>query len=132
MREKKAQRQGAMTEWSRPGLVDTRIGANLPPKGDQMSTRKRYADEFKIEAVRLMLNRGERTIADVAEALGVGENQLYRWRSRYEGAVHDPSKHARETAERAQIRRLKKENAELKMEREILRKAAAFFAKESR
>jgi len=104
----------------------------LPSKGVQMSTRRRYTEEFKIEAVRLVLNRGERTIADIAESLGVGENQLYRWRSRYEGAVHDPTKRARETAEQAEVRRLKKVVAELKMEREILKKAAAFFAKESR
>lgn len=97
-----------------------------------MSERKRYSEEFKIEAVRLMLNRGERTVTEVAGSLGVGRNQLHRWRQRYEGAVLDPRRHSRETAEQAEIRQLKKELAEVKMEREILKKAAAFFAKESR
>lgn len=97
-----------------------------------MAKRKRYTEEFKIEAVRLVLNRGERTISDIAEALGVSSTQLTRWRSRYESAVKNPGKHAQETAAQAEIRRLKKQVADLQMEREILKKAAAFFAKESR
>ena len=97
-----------------------------------MVERNRYTEEFKIEAVRLMLNRGERTVSDVAEALGVRANQLHRWRQRYESAVRNPAEYKRETAEQAEVRRLKKQVEELKTEREILKKAAAFFAKESR
>lgn len=97
-----------------------------------MSKRKRYPEEFKIEAVRLLLNRGERSVADVAESLGVGANQLHRWRARYEKAITAPAQHARETAEQVEIRRLKKEVEQLRMEREVLKKATAFFAKESR
>ena len=97
-----------------------------------MVKRRQHAEEFKIEAVRLLLNRGERTVSEIAENLGVNPNQLQRWRKRYEKEVLNPREHARETAEQTEIRRLKKENEQLRMEREILKKAAAFFAKESR
>ena len=97
-----------------------------------MVKRKHHPEEFKIEAVRLLLSRGHRTVAEIAENLGVNANQLHRWRTRYEKAVLNPSQHVRETAEQSEIRRLKKEVDRLKMEREILKKATAFFAKESR
>jgi transposase len=97
-----------------------------------MAKRKRYPEEFKIEAVRLLLNRGERSVADVAASLGVPASQLHRWRVRYAKAVTSPAQHARETAEQAEIRKLKKENDQLRMEREVLKKATAFFAKENR
>ena len=101
-------------------------------RGFTMAKRRRHPEEFKIEAVRLLLNRGERTIKEIGENLGVSANQLQRWRMRYEKAVLNPRQHARESAEQFEIRRLKKEVDQLKMEREILKKAAAFFAKESR
>ena len=97
-----------------------------------MVKRRQYSEEFRIEAVRLLLKRGDRTVGEIAENLGVNPNQLHRWRVRYEKAVLDPSQHVRETAEQAEIRRLKKEVDQLRMEREILKKAATFFAKESR
>jgi transposase len=89
-------------------------------------------EEFKIEAVRAFLNRGERTVEALAKSLGVSANQLYLWRERYQTAVERPAQHAQETAEQAEIRRLRKENEQLRMEREILEKATAFFAKKSR
>ena len=94
--------------------------------------RRKHSEEYKIEAVRLVLNRGDRTVAEIASNLGINANQLTRWRGRYEKAVVNPAQHVRETAEQAEIRRLKKENDQLRMEREILKKATAFFAKESR
>lgn len=97
------------------------------PKG-----KRHLTEEFKIEAVRALLNRGERTVEDLAKSLRVNANQLYRWRERYQVAVEHPTQHARETAEQAEIRRLRKELEQLRMEREILKKATAFFAKESR
>ena len=97
-----------------------------------MVKRRQYSEEFKIEAVRLLLQRGDRTVGQIAENLGVNPNQLHRWRVRFEKAVLNPTEHVRETAEQAEIRRLKKEVDQLRMEREILKKAAAFFAKESR
>lgn len=94
--------------------------------------KRHLTEEFKIEAVRALLNRGERTVEDLAKSLRVNANQLYRWRERYQTAVERPAQHAIETAEQAEIRRLRKENEQLRMEREILEKATAFFAKKSR
>ena len=115
-----------------PILWTAKQEADWPPEVVHVVDRKRYTEEFKIEAVRLMLHRGERTVTDVADALGVRPNQLHRWRQRYESAVRNPAEYKRESAEQAEIRRLKKQVEELRIEREILKKAAAFFAKESR
>lgn len=97
------------------------------PKG-----KRHLTEEFKIEAVRALLNRGERTVEELAKSLGINANQLYRWRELYRTAVERPAQHVIETAEQAEIRRLRKENEQLRMEREILEKATAFFAKKSR
>ena len=95
-----------------------------------MSKKKnRHTEEFKREAVRLMLSRGERTVGDVARSLGVSEGDLYRWRDKYGGTVRVTAA-ITETPEQ-EVKRLRKENERLRMEREILKKAAAFFAKES-
>jgi transposase len=91
--------------------------------------RNRHTEEFKREAVRLMLSRGERTVGDVAQSIGVTEGDLHRWREKFGGAVR-VSASITETPEQ-EIKRLRKENERLRMEREILKKAAAFFAKEN-
>lgn len=91
--------------------------------------RNKYTEEFKRDAVRLMRNRGERTVAQVADDLGVPANQLHRWASKLEaGDVAKRNSHG-ETLEE-ENRRLRKEVERLKMERAILKKAAAFFAKD--
>lgn len=77
-----------------------------------------------------MEHRGERTVTEVAEGLGVRTNQLHQWRvemTQKGEAVSKPS----EAESSEQIRRLQKRVRELEMEREILKKAAAFFAKEN-
>lgn len=94
-------------------------------------TKKRnlHTEEFKREAVRLMLSRGERTVGDVAHSIGVTEGDLHRWRGKYGGSVR-VSASITETPEQ-EVKRLRKEIERLRMEREILKKAAAFFAKEN-
>jgi len=91
--------------------------------------RNRHTEEFKREAVRLMLSRGERTVGDVARGIGVKEGDLHRWRDKYGGSVRATAS-ITETPEQ-EVKRLRKEVERLRMEREILKKAAAFFAKES-
>lgn len=91
--------------------------------------RKKYTEEFKRDAVRLMQNRGERTVAQVADDLGVQANQLHRWAAKYEHAAVAKRNDRGETLE-DENRRLRKENERLKMEKAILKKAAAFFAKD--
>lgn len=94
--------------------------------------RKSYSKEFKISAVKMILEEGIST-AQVSRDLGVNENSLHNWKKQYledkEEVFPGKGKQSRE-AER--IRELEKENRELRMERDILKKATAFFAKEQR
>jgi len=96
-----------------------------------MGTRRRFSREFKLEAVRLVDERGV-AVAQAARDLDVHENVLRKW---VKELAMDPQ-HAfpgqgQLKPEQAEIERLKKEVAKLKMERDILKKAAAYFAKES-
>jgi len=93
--------------------------------------RKQYTKEFKKEAVELVTKQ-EYTIAQAASNLGLNSNMLGRWRREYLG--HEPDAFpgtGHQTTEVEELQRLREENRRLKMEREILKKAAAFFAKES-
>ena len=92
--------------------------------------RNKYTEEFKRDAVRLMRNRGERSVAQVADDLGVAANQLHRWAAKFESVDVAKRNDRGETLEE-ENRRLRKDVERLKTERAILKKAAAFFAKES-
>lgn len=87
---------------------------------------KSYSKEFKEDAVLLIIEHGY-SVAKAAEAVGVRENLLYRWKQQYE---ENQSPGALSADERLELAKLRKENKRLKMEREILKKASAFFAKE--
>jgi transposase len=91
---------------------------------------KKFSEEFKAEAVRAVIE-SSRAVADVARELGIGSETLRNWVNKYrrEHAGEEP---ALRESERAELARLRKENRELKMEQEFLKKAAAFFAKEYR
>ncbi len=92
--------------------------------------RRSYTPEFKHEAVRLIADEGQR-IAEVARNLGINATMLGRWkREALEGDAF-PGKGRMKPMEE-ELRRLQKENRQLKMDREILKKAAAFFARESK
>lgn len=92
-------------------------------------TRRNYSEEFKDEAVKLITEQGY-SIAEAARNLGVNANLLGRWKKAAEQATGDSASSGSMTAMQAELRRLRKENKQLRMEREILKKAAAFFAKE--
>ena len=98
-----------------------------------MSRRKRraFTPEFKTEAVRLT-QVGERSIAQVAKDLDLTETALREWVKRAEVDAGKGPPGALATAEREELVRLRREVKRLEMEREILKKAAAFFAKESK
>jgi transposase len=93
--------------------------------------RRQFSREFKLEAVKLVKERGV-SIAQASRDLGVHENVLRKWvRDVTADPVHAFPGQGQMKPEQAEIERLKKEVAKLKMERDILKKAAAFFAKES-
>ena len=92
--------------------------------------RRKYTQEFKEEAVRLITEQGYQ-ITEAARNLGVNENMLGRWKREIEGGEEAAPCLQGGAALQAELDRLRKENKRLKMEREILKKAAAFFAKET-
>ena len=92
-----------------------------------MGRRSNYPEEFRREAVRLVLTT-DKSAAQVARDLGVSDKTLGNW-VRAEQDQAKPG--ALSEDERLELKRLRKENSELKIEREILRKAAAYFAKET-
>ncbi|ODQ94302.1 transposase [Mycolicibacterium holsaticum] len=92
--------------------------------------RKKYTPEFREQAARLVLETG-RPVAHVAAEIGVGEQLLGRWVRRAREAADAGNNDAvLDTDERAELERLRKENAELRLDRQFLKKAAAFFASE--
>ena len=88
--------------------------------------RKRYPDEFKAEAARLVLERGDRTVGEIAKSLGVSESLLHSWKSR-----HDParSNDRGETMEE-EVKRLRREVTLLKRDRDALAKSIAVFVRD--
>ena len=88
--------------------------------------RRKFTREFKLSAVKLVNEQGY-SPAEAAKSLGVDPNSVRSWVQRL-GSQAGPV--SGEGALKAELRRLRKENAQLLMEREILKKAAAFFAKE--
>jgi transposase len=91
-------------------------------------TRPAYPDEFRREAVALV--RAGRSIPDVAESLGVSPQSLRNWVKRTQLELHERDDGLRDQ-EREELRRLRRENTRLKQERDILKRAAAFFARET-
>ncbi len=99
-----------------------------------MNERKVYTAEFKREAVRLSEQAGV-SVAQIAQELGVSDYSLYKWRkqARASGALAFPGNgKVALTAEQQENVRLKRELERVKQERDILKKAVGFFARESR
>ena len=96
-----------------------------------MGPRKHFTREFKREAVRL-LEQGQRPAAEIARELGIPRNRLYKWQAQLakEGAVAFPGS-GRRAGPAEELARLKRELERVTEERDILKKAAAYFARES-
>jgi transposase len=92
--------------------------------------RRRFDDDFKAQAVRLVLDEGK-TVGAAARDLDLTETALREWVKRAQ-ADRTNGRTGLTTAEREELARLRKENRILREEREILKKAAAFFANERR
>jgi transposase len=106
--------------------------------------RKQYTEEFKLEAVRLATSSGK-SVKEVARDLGINPNMLSRWKGKVSGAKSRtidgklPSRagdvfpgHGKLTSQDEELRQLRRELAIVTEERDILKKATAFFAKISR
>ncbi len=91
--------------------------------------RRQFDDEFKAGAVRLVLDEGQ-TVGRVSRDLDLTESALRNWVDRVR-ADRTKGRTGLTTEERDELRRLRKENRRLRVERDVLKKAAAFFAKES-
>ncbi len=94
--------------------------------------RRIFSREFKVEAVRLVKERGV-TVAQACRDLDLHENVLRRW---IRELTADPAQafpgHGQQKPEQLEIERLRREVAKLRAERDILKKAAAFFAREAK
>jgi transposase len=92
-----------------------------------MGRPSKYPEEFRREAVELYRS-SDRSRAEVAKSLGISDGSLAAW---VKDAKRDEAPGALDPDERAELERLRKENKDLRMDREILRKAAAYFARET-
>jgi transposase len=93
--------------------------------------RRKFSREFKLEAVRLVKDRGV-SVAQAARDLDLHENVLRKWVRQFaDDPQHAFPGHGQMKPEQLEIERLRKEVAKLKAERDILKKAAAFFAREA-
>ena len=95
----------------------------------QKRARRSFTDEFKAGAIRLVLDEGK-TVAQVARDLDLTQSALGGW-VKQARADRSKGKTGLTTEERAELAQLRKDNRQLKMERDLLKKWAAFFAKET-
>ncbi len=93
---------------------------------NQKRKYKTYSKEFKEEAVSLVNDQGY-SVSEAAEAVGVNPNQIYNWKNQQEEQVKGTLLNDNE---RTELIKLRAENKRLKIEKDILKKASAFFARE--
>jgi transposase len=103
--------------------------SSMADKGGRR-VRRVFSDEFRAGAVRLVLDEG-RTAGAVARDLDLTESALRNWVARAKADRTKGKSGGLTTIEREELARLRKENRQLRLERDILKKAAAFFAKEN-
>ncbi len=96
------------------------------PRGGK---RNAYPEDFRQSAIELALN-DDRSIHEIAKELGIYPKTLYGWVNKYK-KEHGIIKHKEVNDLESELKRLKKELAKVKMERDILKKATAYFAKET-
>lgn len=99
-------------------------------KGERRK-RRRFSEEYKAETVRLIQSSGK-SIGKIALELGIGETALRRWVEQAEVEAGRGPAGALKRSEREELVELRRENQRLRMEREILKKATAFFVRESK
>jgi transposase len=92
-----------------------------------MAKKRQYTDEFKREAVKLVTEQGY-TQAEAARSLGINPNLIRNWRRKF--ALQNAGTETMSETEQQELIRLREEVRRLRMERDILKKATAFFASE--
>ncbi len=96
----------------------------------------RYSEQFKRDAVALYENNEDRSLQSASAGLGINHSSLFSWLKQYGSGEHARTKTMRDkaqaTTDSERIRQLENENAKLREERDILRKAAKYFAEETR
>ena len=102
----------------------------MEPKQSKQAKRRKHTDEFRAGAVRLVLEE-QRSMAEVARDLGLHRSLLSLWVRRAKIDAGKGPRGALTTAEREELSELRKKVRVLEMERALLKKAAAFFAKEN-
>ncbi len=95
---------------------------------ENKKSRRKFTDEFKRDAAALVIDTG-RPIAQVARELGVYESSLGRWVAQLR--VDRGEAEGLTTTERQRLRELERENADLRMERDLLKRSVAFWVKET-
>lgn len=103
----------------------------MDENGTQRRPRRKFTEEFKEQAVKLVVEE-RKTVGQVARDLDLTDSALRAWVDRAQADRGKGRPGVLTTAEREELARLRKENRELRMEREILKKATAFFARESK
>ena len=98
-----------------------------------MVTRKQYTKEYKLDAISLVLEQGH-IISEVSRSLEINANMLRRWIREYQADDADQAfrGNGKLTSEQEEIRQLKAQIKQLKLERQILKEATVFFAKETK
>lgn len=91
---------------------------------------KRYTEEFKREAVRLFLSRGEQPAAEIASSLGIRASRLYEWRKQF-GDMQHAASNGRGEGKDEELERLRKEVVQLRKEKEVLKTSVALFIREN-
>jgi transposase len=86
---------------------------------------QKHTEEFKIEAIKLVREQGL-SVSQVAKDLGIGQSTLSKWLA---AATQIPGANSLTESEKEELKRLRKENHTLRMERDLLKKATAFFSK---
>lgn len=95
-----------------------------------MRERRTFSREYKLAAVRKVIEQGL-SYCQVARDLGIRDNMIHNWRKAFEADGTLQAEVLNSPSMDAELKRLREENRQLKMERDILKKATAFFAKES-
>jgi transposase len=102
-------------------------GKMLPERRVTMSRYRKFTPEYREEAVKLVLE-SDRPIAEIARELGINEGTLGNWVNKYRR--EHPVSEELSLPDRAKLRELERENRDLRLQNEFLKKAAAYFAKE--